>query len=127
MKNIDVEVQPIQVVKLVYDNDFTTRMSGVPALKLQSQASIKLSNENPVVAVVVINTQAIDEENKFKFEIETVTGLIASQYIDNYDAVIREKYMPLIAMSSNEQIRSVVNLLGVPIQIPNPHLNVVVE
>ena len=120
MKNISVEMNPTEIIKLDYDNDFFKTVGKSLSISMKSEASVRLNSANPVMAMVVVTTTVIDKEEIFKFEAVTITGVKVSTFVDDLEGFIKEKYMPIILTANNEKIRTVSHLIGAPIQLPNP-------
>ena len=120
MKNIEVTINPTEIRSVKYNNAFSKKPGEKLALSVKSEASIKLNTNNPVVAIVVVKVIVEEPDNCLQMEIETITGVTVSTFIDNLDQFIKDKYLPIIIMSSNEKVRSLSAIMGAPIRIPNP-------
>ncbi len=94
------------------------------ALSVRSEASIKLNPTNPVVAIVVVRVVVEDPDKCIQVDVETITGVTVSTFIDNLDQFIKDNYLSVIIMSANEKVRTLSAVMGAPIKIPNPKFNV---
>lgn len=127
MKSVDVTINPTEVRSVKYINAFSKKPGEKISLSVKSEASIKLNPTNPVVALVIVKVIVEDPDKCIQMEIETITGVNVSTFIDNLDQFIKEKYLPVIIMSSNEKVRSLSAMMGTPIKIPNPRFGAVSE
>lgn len=127
MKSVEVTMNPTEVRSVKYSNAFSKKPGEKISLSVKSEASIKLNPTNPVVALVVIKVSVEDPDQCIQMEIETITGVTVSTFIDNLDQFIKEKYLPVIIMSANEKVRAVSAMMGTPIKIPNPRFGAVSE
>lgn len=120
MKNVEVTINPTEIRSVKYNNAFSKKTGEKIALSVKSEASIKLNPANPVVAIVVVKISVEDPDKSMQMEIETITGITVSTFIDNFDQFIKNKYLPIIIMSVNEKVRSLSAIMGAPIKVPNP-------
>ena len=127
MKNVEVTVNPTEVRSVKYINAFSKKPGEKISLSVKSEASIKLNQTNPVVALVVVKVTVEDPDKCIQMEIETITGVTVSTFIDNLDQFIKEKYLPVIIMSASEKVRAVSAIMGTPVKIPNPRFGTVSE
>lgn len=127
MKNVEVTINPTEVRSVKYINAFSKKPGEKISLSVKSEASIKLNQTNPVVALVMIKVSVEDPDKCIQMEIETITGVTVSTFIDNLDQFVKEKYLPVIIMSANEKVRAVSAMMGTPIKIPNPRFGAVSE
>ena len=125
MKNVAVTINPTEIKSLTFNNEFTMKPGEKIALQVKSEAGIRLNNNNPVMALVAVKVMVEDPNQCIRMQIETVTGVVVSTFVDNLDQFIKEKYLPVIIMSANEKIRSVSAMMGIPIKIPNPRFGTV--
>ncbi len=120
MKNVEVTINPTEVRSVKYSNAFSKKPGEKISLSVKSEASIKLNPTNPVVAIVIVKVVVEDPDKCIQMEIETITGVTVSTFIDNLDQFIKGKYLPVIIMSANEKVRTLSAMMGAPIKIPNP-------
>ena len=120
MKKIQVTINPTEIKSVSYNNNFTKKQGEKFSLQIKSEAAIKLNPTNPVMALVVFNIKVEDPDNCIQINMETITGVTVSTFIDDLEGFIRKKYLPVIMMASNEKIRSLTTTLGMPIRLPNP-------
>ncbi len=79
------------------------------------------------MALVIVKVIVEDPDKCIQMEIETITGVNVSTFIDNLDQFIKEKYLPVIIISANEKVRALSAMMGTPIKIPNPRFGAVSE
>ncbi len=124
MKNVEVAINPTEVRSVKYSNAFSKKPGEKISLSVKSEASIKLNPTNPVVAIVIVKVMVEDPDKCIQMDIETITGVTVSTFIDNLDQFIKENYLPVIIMSANEKVRTLSAMMGAPIKIPNPKFSV---
>lgn len=121
MKNVQVTINPTDIKSLSFNNTFAQKPGERIELKVKSEAAIKLNPTNPVAAVVLIKVNVEDAVgHTIDMQIETITSVVVSTFIDELDQYIKANYLPVIMMAANEKIRAVSSLVGMPIKIPNP-------
>lgn len=120
MKKIQVTINPTEIKSVTYNNSFTKKQGERFSLQIKSEAAIKLNPTNPVMALVVLNIKVDDPDGCIQINMETITGITVSTFIDDLEGFIRTKYLPIIMMQSNEKVRSLTTTLGMPIRLPNP-------
>ena len=120
MKNVQVTINPTEIKSVTYNNSFTKKQGERFSLQIKSEAAIKLNPTNPVMALVVLNIKVDDPDGCIQINMETITGITVSTFIDDLEGFIRTKYLPIIMMQSNEKVRSLTTTLGMPIRLPNP-------
>lgn len=126
MKKVEVTVNPTEVRSVNYSNAFSKAAGEKFTLSIKSEASIKLSPTQPCVGIVIVKVTAEDPEGCIHMEIETITGVTVSTFIDNLDQFIKERYLPVIIISANEKVRTLSAMLGTPIKVPNPHFGMAI-
>ena len=124
MKNVEVVINPTERRSVKYSNAFSKKPGEKIALSVRSEASIKLNPTNPVVAIVVVRVVVEDPDKCIQVDVETITGVTVSTFIDNLDQFIKDNYLSVIIMSANEKVRTLSAVMGAPIKIPNPKFNV---
>lgn len=124
MKNVEVVINPTEIRSVKYSNAFSKKPGEKIALSVRSEASIKLNPTNPVVAIVVVRVVVDDPDKCIQVDVETITGVTVSTFIDNLDQFIKDNYLSVIIMSANEKVRTLSAVMGAPIKIPNPKFSV---
>ena len=124
MKNVEVVINPTEIRSVKYSNAFSKKPGEKIALSVRSEASIKLNPTTPVVAIVVVRVVVEDPDKCIQVDVETITGVTVSTFIDNLDQFIKDNYLSVIIMSANEKVRTLSAVMGAPIKIPNPKFNV---
>ena len=124
MKNVEVVINPTEIRSVKYSNAFSKKPGEKIALSVRSEASIKLNPTNPVVAIVVVRVVVEDPDKCIQVDVETITGVTVSTFIDNLDQFIKDNYLSVIIMSANEKVRTLSAVMGAPIKSPNPKFNV---
>ena len=124
MKNVEVVINPTEIRSVKYSNAFSKKPGEKIALSVRSEASINLNPTNPVVAIVVVRVVVEDPDKCIQVDVETITGVTVSTFIDNLDQFIKDNYLSVIIMSANEKVRTLSAVMGAPIKIPNPKFNV---
>ena len=124
MKNVEVVINPTEIRSVKSSNAFSKKPGEKIALSVRSEASIKLNPTNPVVAIVVVRVVVEDPDKCIQVDVETITGVTVSTFIDNLDQFIKDNYLSVIIMSANEKVRTLSAVMGAPIKIPNPKFNV---
>ena len=90
---------------------------------MKTQVGIKLNPAAPTTAMVLVKTTVGDEEKNLTLEIETMTLVVASTFVDNLDEIIKKQYLPILMISVNEKVRSVTATMGINLKLPNPQLD----
>lgn len=121
MKNVQVTINPTEIKSINYSNTFSKKPGEKISLSIKSEAQIKLTPNNPVVAIISVNTTVEDPDGCIAMQVETITGVQVSTYIDNLDQFIKRRYLPVIIMAANEKVRNLSAVLGAPIRLPNPN------
>lgn len=85
MKSVEVTINPTEVRSVKYINAFSKKPGEKISLSVKSEASIKLNPTNPVVALVIVKVIVEDPDKCIQMEIETITGVNVSTFIDNLD------------------------------------------
>ncbi|MCQ2521152.1 MAG: hypothetical protein MJ105_02140 [Lachnospiraceae bacterium] len=118
MKNVAVTIRPTDVRSVVYENKFSGKPGEPMKIQVKNNAGVKLNPAQPTMAVVGVKFEAKDEADTIRFELETVTAVQVSTFVDNLDDMIKENYMSTIMMAVNEKIRTVASMVGMNIAIP---------
>lgn len=120
MKSVQVTINPTEIRHFDYTNAFNKKPGEQIQLQVKSAVDIKLNPNNPVVALVIINVKVEDPDKCVTMNIETLTGITVSTFIDDLEGFIRATYLPVAIMASNEKVRSATMAVGMPIKLPNP-------
>ena len=127
MKNVEVTINPTEIRSVNYSKAFSQKPGEKISLSIKSEASIKLNPTNPVVAIVIVKVTVEDPDKCINMEIETITGVTVSTFIDNLDQFIKERYLPVIIISANEKVRALSAMMGTPIKVPNPRFGMAIS
>ena len=127
MKNVEVTINPTEIRSVNYSNAFSKKPGEKISLSIKSEASIKLNPTNPVVAIVIVKVTVEDPDKCINMEIETITGVTVSTFIDNLDQFIKERYLPVIIICANEKVRALSAMMGTPIKVPNPRFGMAIS
>ena len=120
MKDVQVTIQPTEIKSLSYNNNFTKKPGEKYQFQVKSNAAIRLNTTNPVAALVVVAVVVEDPDECIAINVETITGITVSTFIDDLEGFIRDKYLPVVLMAAHEKIRTITTMMGMPIRIPNP-------
>ena len=120
LKNVQVTINPTEIRHFDYTNAFNKKPGEQIQLQVRSSVDIKLNPNNPVIALVIIKVVVEDPDKSVTMNIETLTGITVSTFIDDLEGYIRSTYLPTVIMVSNEKIRSATMAVGMPIKLPNP-------
>ena len=121
MKSVQVTINPTEIRSVKYLNNFNVKSGEKISLKIQNEVGIKLNPASPLTAAVLIKCMVTDEESKcIEMEIETITTVVTSTFVDDLELYIKQNYMPAIMLASNEKVRTLSALMGTPIRLPNP-------
>ncbi len=120
-KNIQVTINPTEIKSLNFTNKFSATPGTRIELRVKNEVGIRLNPTNPVAAVVIAKVTVVDEgSDSISMQMETITSVVVSTFVDNLDQYIKDNYLNVIMMAANEKIRAVSALMGIPIRIPNP-------
>lgn len=123
MKDIVVTINSTEVKSVHYNNNFTQKQGQKITMQIKNGVSVKLNPANPVMALVFIKVEAKDESDSMVFEIETLTGVAVSTFVDNLDEFVKKNYMTSVQLAVNEKVRSISSMLGLTIKLPAPQIN----
>ncbi len=119
MKDVTVTIGGTNIKSLKFDNNFTTKPGEQIQLQVKTQVGVKLNPAAPTAAVVVVKFEAADEGAKnMSFEMETITPVNVSTFVDNLDEVIKKNYINDVMLAVNEKIRVATSITGLNIQTP---------
>ena len=89
MKDVKVTIGATTIKSLHYDHNFNAKAGEAIKMSVNTRVSVNLNPEVPTVAMVAVKHTVADEENKImKMEIETITPVSVSTFVDNLDDVI---------------------------------------
>ena len=120
MKKVQVTFNPTEIKGVNYSNSFTKKPGEKFSLQVRSEVAIKLNPVNPVSALVAIHVFVEDPDKCIQLDIKTITYVTVSTFIDDLEGFIRAKYLPVVVMASNEKIRNITTLIGLPVRLPSP-------
>lgn len=118
MAPIAISIRTTDVKSVSYNNNFSGKPSEPKKLDVKSTLGIKLNPEEPLSAIVGVKFIAKVEDDSMSFEMETLTMVTASTFVDNLDEVIKANYLAPIMLSVNEKVRAVSNTLGINLNVP---------
>ncbi|MCR5118808.1 MAG: hypothetical protein K6B44_04210 [Lachnospiraceae bacterium] len=120
MKNVMVTIGATNIRSLNFSNNFTAKPGEQIQLKVNTGVGVRLNPASPTTAAVVVKFEATDGDDKnMSFEMETLTPITVSTFIDNLDEVIKKNYLNDIMMAVNEKIRIAATITGLNITTPS--------
>ena len=120
MKNVVVTIGATNIRSLNFANNFAAKPGEQIQLKVNTGVGVRLNPASPTTAAVVVKFEANDGEAKnMTFEMETLTPVTVSTFIDNLDDVIKKNYLNDIMMAVNEKIRIAATITGLNITTPS--------
>lgn len=120
MAKVQFQINPTEVKSVKFQNAFSKQPGEKVNLSVKSEAAIKLNPTNPVVAVVVVKCVIADEDKSIELEVETLTGVVSSTFVDDYNGYIKKNLLQTILVQSNEKVRALCATIGAHLQMPNP-------
>ena len=76
---------------LKYDNTFASKPGEPLKLSVKVQTAVQLNPAAPTTAMVLVHYECSDEEKKLiTMEMDTLTPVNASTFVDNLDEVIKK-------------------------------------
>ena len=118
MKDAKISIRPTDIKEIVYKNAFSGKPGESMKMQVKTNVSIKLNPATPTMGFVLVKFEAADEGKTIEFQLETITAVVASTFIDNLDEVIKSRYMNLVLLAVNEKIRMVAANVGLNIPVP---------
>ena len=119
MKDVKVTILPTNIKYLKYDNNYGAKPGEQIKLGVQTKVAVHLNPAAPTTAMAHVRFEIADEEKKVvSMELETLTPINVSTFVDNLDDVIKKNYMADVMLAVNEKIRMTTSLLGLGIQVP---------
>ena len=122
MKDVQATINPTEVKMFSYNNNFTKKPGDKFQFQVKTNTTIRLNNNSPVDALVVVSTTVEDPDGCIDIKVETITGIRVSTFIDDLEGFIREKYLATVIHIANEKVRALTSMVGMPIRLPSPVL-----
>ncbi|MBR3306995.1 MAG: hypothetical protein IKI75_07075 [Lachnospiraceae bacterium] len=119
MKDVKVTIAATNIRSLKYENNFNVKPGEPLKLGVQTQVGVRLNPAAPTTAVVLVKFVISDEEKKvMNMEMETITPVSVSTFVDNLDDMIKKNYINDVMLTVNEKIRTTCALIGLNLQTP---------
>ena len=119
MKDVKMSIGSPNIKSLKFNNTFATKPGESLKLSVKVQTAVQLNPAAPTTAMVLVHYECCDEEKKLiTMELDTLTPVNASTFVDNLDEVIKKNYINHVMVGVNEKIRMVSQVVGVTIQTP---------
>lgn len=118
MKNAKIAIRPADVARINYMNQFKAKPGEPIKLSIKNNYAVKLNTAAPTNAVVIFKFEAKSEDGTITFEVETLTAVSASTYIDDLEEVIKNQYIAFIMAGVNEKIKTIATTVGLNINFP---------
>ena len=119
MKDVKVQIAATNIKSIKYDNSFLAKPGEPMKLGVKTQVGVRLNPAAPTTAVVLVHFEIGDEEKKLvNMELDTLTPITVSTFVDNLDDMIKKNYINDVMLSVNEKIRSITAMVGLNIQTP---------
>ena len=119
MKDVKMSIGTTNIKMLKYDNTFASKPGEPLKLSVKVQTAVQLNPAAPTTAMVLVHYECSDEEKKLiTMEMDTLTPVNASTFVDNLDEVIKKNYINHVMVGVNERIRTVSSIIGITIQTP---------
>lgn len=115
---VKIQIRSTDVKSIKYDNNFSGNAAEPKKLEVKSTLGIRLNPEEPLSAVVGVKFIAKTEDDSMVFELETLTMVSASTFVDNLDDVIKANYLAPIMLGVNERVKAVSSALGLNLNVP---------
>lgn len=119
MKNAKISIRPADIGSIKYSNQFKVKPGEQLNLSIKTGAVVKMNPAAPTSAVVVYKFSAKTEDETLVADIETLTAVSASTYIDDLENVIKRNYMNIILLNANEKVRAIFTTVGLNINLPS--------
>lgn len=123
MKSAKITLNPPEIKSINYNNTFAQKPGEPIKLAVKTQVGIKMNPAAPTTAMVIVKTTVGDEEKNLTLDLETMTLVVASTFVDNLDQIIQKQYLPILMLSVNEKVRSVTANMGINLKLPTPQLD----
>ena len=120
MKDVKVTIAPTNIKSLKFENNYNAKPGEQVKLGVQMKVAVHLNPAAPTTALAHVHFAVADEEKKHvSMELETLTPITVSTFIDNLDEVIKKNYLNDIMMAVNEKIRIAATITGLNITTPS--------
>lgn len=123
MKTAKITLNPPEIKSISFSNAFKQKPGQPMKLTIKTQFNVKTNPAAPTTAMAFVKITADDEEHNLTLELETLTLIVASTFIDNLDEIIKKQYFPSIMLAVNEKVRSVTANLGLNLRLPSPQMD----
>lgn len=117
-KDAVFSIRSTDVKSVTYNNDFKVRPGEKINIKVNTNLAVRMNPAQPTSAVVFVKFEASDEESGLSFQMETVTAVSSSTYVDDFEEVIKSDYINTIMLAVNEKIRAVSGMVGFNVTTP---------
>ncbi|MCR5250506.1 MAG: hypothetical protein K6E50_07870 [Lachnospiraceae bacterium] len=119
MKDVKVQIAGTNIKSIKFDNSFQAKPGEAMKLGVKTQVAVRLNPAAPTTAIVIVHFEIGDEEKKLvNMEMDTLTAISVSTFVDNLDDVIKKNYINDVMLAVNEKIRTVTSMVGLNIQTP---------
>ena len=119
MKDVKVTIAPTNIKSLKFENNYNAKPGEQVKLGVQMKVAVHLNPAAPTTALAHVQFSVADEEKKHvSMELETLTPITVSTFVDNLDDMIKKNYINDVMLSVNEKIRSITAMVGLNIQTP---------
>ena len=117
-KDAIFSIRSTDVKSVSYKNDFKVRPGEKINIQVKTNMAVRMNPAQPTSAVVFVKFEAGDENAGIAFEMETVTAVSSSTYVDDFEEVIKNEYLNVIMLAVNERIRAVAGMVGFNVTTP---------
>ena len=118
MKDVKFSIRATDIRSLNYQNNFSGKPGEQMKMDVKTNVAVKLNSEVPTMALVCVKFEAKDVNGIMSLDLETMTQVSVSTFVDNLDEVIKKNYMTTIMLAVNEKIRMAATNLGLNIAVP---------
>ncbi len=118
MKEADFTIRGTDVIGVNYKYNMKNKPGEKINIKVKNGVKIVCNPASPMIAMVRSRFEAKDESGNIEFQLDTITPVQASTYVDDLEDQIKEKCMDSIRLAINEKVRAVSTLIGLNLQAP---------
>ena len=118
MSDAVISIRGTDVKNVSYNNNFTMKPGERMDIKVKTNVAVRLNTSAPTNAVVLVKFEAMDASGSISFNLETITAVQSSTYVDDFEGVIKREYLPTIMLAVNERVRSVTSIVGLNVNTP---------
>lgn len=118
MKNAKVSIRPAEIASVKFNNQFKAQANTQLKLQIKCGMMVGLNPNNPTNAMVKVKFEAKSEDETVVLEVETISAVMASTYIDNFEEVLKKNFGQIIIFNANEKIRVLCQTLGINVKFP---------